>query len=190
MTEAEYLLKICLAGDKSVGKTSIMYKYTKPPFGSPISVVGAEFQVKFIEIKSEDQEKPTLGRMIIFDPPWTLDLLRKGGDRYVREFFPHTHGVVLVFDLTCPDTLSNLRNWVGVADEQIGRRVPIVLVGNKSDLKEKVVESDIDDLARELNAPYFPVSAKTGSNIEEVFSTVGAMTLNYCRALSKEKEKA
>ena len=48
---------------------------------------------------------------------------------------------------------------------------PIILVGNKCDLKiyRQIPTEEAEEMARELNCPYFETSAKERVNIEESF---------------------
>ena len=50
-------------------------------------------------------------------------------------------------------------------------RVPIVLVGNKSDLSEsRLVEtSEGDELAKSWRAPFVETSAKVGDKVKDIF---------------------
>ena len=51
---------------------------------------------------------------------------------------------------------------------------PILLIGNKDDLrdKEKVSKKEALELARRYGLHFLSTSAKTGSNVEEAFNTV------------------
>ena len=63
--------------------------------------------------------------------------------------------------------------------EQIHRvkdtnNVPMILVGNKSDLKDMRVISneEAENLAKQFNCPYIETSAKFKFNVEDIFRTL------------------
>jgi len=60
-------------------------------------------------------------------------------------------------------------------NDNTGPHVKKVLIGNKSDLsKERRVSTEAGiKLASSYGIPFLEVSARTGSNIEEVFTVVG-----------------
>ena len=52
-------------------------------------------------------------------------------------------------------------------------RVPMVLVGNKTDLPNREVNfNEGNHLAARLGCPFIETSAKTGMNVEEVFAQI------------------
>ncbi|PWN50461.1 putative RSR1-GTP-binding protein [Violaceomyces palustris] len=91
-------------------------------------------------------------------------------------------GFILVFSLTHLASVNEL----GPLREQIVRiknaRVPLVLVGNKSDLKaERQVPREIGtNLSRAWgNVPYYEASARKRINVDEVFADI----VRQCRSL-------
>lgn len=91
---------------------------------------------------------------------------------YVRD----CKAVVCVFDLTKPDSLAGLKKWIEFAKEQRGDDLDLFIIGNKLDLSEEQVPVDQEVLS-DLNALHrctqmFQVSAKTGQNINTVFSSI------------------
>ncbi len=53
-------------------------------------------------------------------------------------------------------------------------RIPIIILGNKSDLQEgrRVTDGQALDFCKPLGLTYLPTSAKTGLNVEEAFKTL------------------
>lgn len=106
-----------------------------------------------------------------------LDILDTAGqevfsavrDRYMRD----GEGFLLVYSLIERTTFVPMAK----ISEQIkrvkdtDRHVPIVLVGNKSDMADKreVSRGEGDLLARQLNCPFFETSAKLRIHIDECF---------------------
>mmetsp|Transcript_22447 Transcript_22447/g.88861 ORF Transcript_22447/g.88861 Transcript_22447/m.88861 type:complete len:110 (+) Transcript_22447:3-332(+) len=89
-------------------------------------------------------------------------------DQYMRS----GEGFVIVFSLTSQHSFDEIRPF----RDQILRAkdvddVPIVLVGNKCDLvgQRQVLQSDIDELAKEFQCEYFEASAKNRVNVDESF---------------------
>lgn len=81
-------------------------------------------------------------------------------------------GFLLVYAITSRGSFSEIVSF----KEQILRvkdkdRVPMILVGNKSDLEpeRQVTTGEGQDLARTFNAPFMESSAKTRVNVEEAF---------------------
>ena len=105
-----------------------------------------------------------------------------GAERYHSigsGFYRNSETCVLVFDLTTPESFTNLEGWRREFLENLsppeGEKYPFVLLGNKSDIKEeiKVKNEDIEKFCKEHNdMPYFSVSAKSGENVEESFLKV------------------
>jgi small GTP-binding protein len=86
-------------------------------------------------------------------------------------------GALAVYDITQPKSLDSLNTWVSEVRERsetYGENLPVVLVGNKIDLRKEVPMSlkTIQGFvkAKELNAEFIETSAKTGEAIEEAFT--------------------
>lgn len=82
----------------------------------------------------------------------------------------------LTYDITRNDTFTNLIEWLGEIKEHASADVRVYLIGNKSELAEKreVTMERAIEFARAHNIhKVFETSAKTGFNVEEVFSSVG-----------------
>ena len=92
-------------------------------------------------------------------------------------------GMIMVFDLTIPESFTNLHTWLEEVSSILGEEmkdIPIVLVGNKVDLRgepgvEVVTSSHGFDYVKELSewsnydVPYVETSALVNINIEFVF---------------------
>lgn len=87
-------------------------------------------------------------------------------DQYIRV----GEGFLLVFSLTdrrSLDECSKLhRDILRIKDTD---DVPMILVGNKLDLRQTGLDSQARHLAAQMHLPYFETSARTRHNIDEVF---------------------
>jgi GTPase SAR1 family protein len=50
--------------------------------------------------------------------------------------FRRADGFIIVYDVTNENSFNNIRNWVRHINETCDQRMPILIVGNKTDLRE------------------------------------------------------
>ena len=62
----------------------------------------------------------------------------------------------------------------------ITRDIPIIILANKSDLRDKaeITEEDLNEVSNQLQAKCFFTSAKTGDNVETAFREIGNKLIN------------
>ena len=95
-------------------------------------------------------------------------------DLYIRD----CHGLIIVYSikrLYFPEYQRFRKTIFRVKDMDIEcDTIPIVLVGNQSDLEaeRQVSREEGEKLAREWGCHFYEASAKTGHNVEEVFMDV------------------
>lgn len=153
--------KILILGDSSVGKSSILMRYTENTFNTNMATtVGIDYKLK--KIKVDDVEL----KLQIWDTA--------GQEKYrslAQNYYKNSMGVLLVFDVTEEDTFDNVRNWVRQIKNHAGENICKVLIANKADLtEERVIQTDqIKELSSDINMEAFECSAKTGMNIEAAF---------------------
>ncbi len=157
-------LKIVVAGDGGVGKTSLLLKYVSGTFIVDTSMtIGVQFHQK---------------DMLVRDLSYSLYLWDLGGQDRFRFMLPSyvlgAKGAVLLYDTTRIDTLAKLGDWVHICRTH-DADLPILLCGTKVDRPEdRTVKPD---LARSYLAPlklfdFLEISAKTGQNVEKVFDVI------------------
>lgn len=84
-------------------------------------------------------------------------------------YFKNADFAFLVFDLTRANQLGEIKYW----HSQIGEETRKVIVGNKGDLYDKIVDhEDLKQFAAETNCLYYEVSSKTGDNVGPMFDSV------------------
>ena len=155
-----YDFKVILIGDSGVGKTSIMTKFIDGNFeNNKKCTINVEFKTKNLKI-----DKDLYAKLTIFDTA--------GQERYrslIKQYYHHAHGIVLVFDLTDENSFNSLNKWIKVIDDN-AKNVEVILVGNKSDLKNRVIiNSRAEQFAHEKNFKYIETSAKEGTNVLLLF---------------------
>jgi Ras-related protein Rab-11A len=79
-------------------------------------------------------------------------------------------------------------NWIEEVHRHTPADLPIVLVGNKSDLidQRKVSREQATALAEQLNLSYMETSALNASNVEQAFSTL--ITSIYYKKMPKSMD--
>jgi small GTP-binding protein len=99
--------------------------------------------------------------------------------KFRQRFFNGTRGAFLVFDLTVPKSLDNLHtSWIEDIQDIAGE-IPLVLIGNKVDLKESVAVSqqDVKDFLKQHSnvGEHYITSALTGENVENAFHKLASL---------------
>lgn len=161
--------KIVLLGDKDVGKTSIILRYSINEFTERTSLTPISEQVKKLTVN---------GRQMVLEL-WDT----AGQERYKSletHFYREADAAILVYDVVERESFHSLTSyWMGemiryVPDDDM---IPIIVVGNKSDLCDEAPESvDLNAVTEYTNAydlpPPIETSAKTGHNIHKLFNLV------------------
>ena len=182
MDPDEIGIKVTLIGESSVGKTSIINRYTKNAFTQEMeSTLGANYS----------QKKITLHKQKI-----RLDLWDTAGQEKYRaigrHFYKESYIVCLVYDITNRDSFEKLKSVWFPELKEYGEKLKILaLVGNKLDkyLDEDVNDEEAKKFAEEINAFFTKTSAMEGTNIEDLFNTLAEKYLTDIAGLIIEKEK-
>lgn len=80
--------------------------------------------------------------------------------------------LVIVFDVSDRKTFLEVRNHFGETHQQVSKHLPLILVGNKSDLSAEYREVPVEEaisLAQDIGGDYVEASAKVGTNVDKVF---------------------
>ncbi|XP_073402135.1 ras and EF-hand domain-containing protein [Dendrobates tinctorius] len=162
-TEKAY--KIVLAGDAAVGKSSFLMRLCKNEFrGNTSATLGVDFQMKTLVVDGE---------------PAILQLWDTAGQERFRSiaksYFRRADGVLLLYDVTCEKSFLNVREWIDMIEDSTNDSIPIMMVGNKADLRQTLSEqghkcvptSYGEKLSMTYGALFCETSAKEGSNIVE-----------------------
>ena len=90
-----------------------------------------------------------------------------------QTYYKGAMGIILVYDCTEETTFNNISNWLKQIEAHASSGVAKVLVANKTDLPNRVISTERgQQLAEEYGLKFFETSAKTGSNINEMFFEV------------------
>lgn len=159
MKNEYHRMKIIVAGDGGVGKTSLLNRYISNDFIEGMSLtVGSDFFSQACDFKEHKIK---------------IQIWDFGGEPRFRFILPDyctgASGVLLAFDLSDFSTLLNVKEWLQLIRGNTENPVTI-LVGTKAD-NENILDEDIIKefcLINEIDE-YIPTSSKTGKNVEFVF---------------------
>ena len=155
-------IKIITLGDSSVGKTSVLLRFTENTFSpTMMSTVGI------------DSKSRTLS---MADRSYRVQVWDTAGQEKFRTisytFYNRADGILLMYDVTDPNSLQHVTSWMAQIRERAKKDVAITLVGNKTDLADSKDFSSGERLANSYNIKFFPTSAKTGENVENAFMSL------------------
>ncbi|MFW9783139.1 MAG: Rab family GTPase [Candidatus Heimdallarchaeota archaeon] len=160
-TQGHYIIKIVLLGEANVGKTSLVYRFIEDKFRENYkSTLGVNLLKKDMQLEEFGEVSAQI---------WDL-----GGQESFRSlrklYLEGANGALVVYDCTKKKSFEKLSDWIQDFKQARGNE-PIVLIGNKKDLEDKikVPESDGNEFANKNNMEFISTSAKTGSNVEEAF---------------------
>lgn len=166
----DFLVKTLLIGDSGVGKTAIMKRFTDGTFEpSYISTIGVDFAIRNLDIEGKRC------KIQVWDTA--------GQERFrniTSAYYRGAHAIVIVFDVTSQESFRNVRFWLTEVARYASDDARTVLCANKTDMASKRVvdEETVQQLADELQLPVYEVSAKSSSNIDDVFTSASLRYLN------------
>ena len=164
--EKDYIHKIVVIGDASVGKTSLIKKYTAGSFHEDyIKTVGAQFS-RYQKVLGKNNDIRV--RLLFWDIAGQDDFA------FMRPKFYHgARGAIVAFDLTREETLKHVMTWYNELRRYVGK-IPTVLFGNKQDLIEGTYDDTLLNQEVELDKFYkfYKTSAKTGDHVHEAFDKI------------------
>lgn len=159
LKEAGVVREICrvkafIVGDAAVGKTTFCLKLATGKFKEEYKMtVGVDFYTLDLV------DSGRLVKLVLWD--------LAGQERFglVRpNFYSGSSGGFVTFALDRPETLESVPGWLEEIEKNVGRRVPVVLLGTKLDLAPSLPSAS--ELARDLGlVGYVPISSKTGENL-------------------------
>jgi Ras-related protein Rab-11A len=165
-----YAFKIVVLGDWSVGKTSLIRRHAKGMFSFDTkATVGVDVTTMKYKLQ---------GGVLIDLSIW--DVAGQEIMNQVRhQYYAGASAGILVFDLTRSETLQHVRTWYVDLRDNLQKKIPTVLIGNKKDLggQRAVTDGEIKDLADGYGFKYFETSAATGEGVDKAFYSLVAQVI-------------
>jgi GTP-binding nuclear protein Ran len=145
-------------GDGGVGKTTFVKRH-----------LTGEFEKKYVAtlgVEVHPLRFTTNYGNLVFNVWDTAGQEKFGGLR--DGYYIQGQCAILMFDVTSRVTYKNVPNWHRDL-VRVCENIPIVLVGNKVDIKDRQVKAKNITFHRKKNLQYYDVSAKSNYNFEKPF---------------------
>ncbi|XP_067582240.1 ras-related protein Rab-3B isoform X1 [Pseudorca crassidens] len=157
----DYMFKLLIIGNSSVGKTSFLFRYADDTFTPAfVSTVGIDFKVKTVYC----HEKRV--KLQIWDTA--------GQERYrtiTTAYYRGAMGFILMYDVTNEESFNAVQDWATQIKTYSWDNAQVILVGNKCDMEEeRVVPTEKGRLlAEQLGFDFFEASAKENISVRQAF---------------------
>ena len=169
-SEFEYTVKLIIIGDSGVGKSNIILRYIENRFcemylltqgmdigNTTISLKGKKIRVQLWDTAGQEKYKSM-----------------------TRNLFVKVQGFLLVYDITNKESFNNLSSWIKTIRDDCGTLVPIIVVGNKSDLEDQrsISKNQAMEFAKNEKVEYLETSSKSGENITKAINMLVVKVLD------------
>ena len=161
----DYLFKVVMIGDSGVGKSNLLMRYTKGDFNiESKTTIGVEFATKTVTT----QDKKVVKAQI-----WDT----AGQERYraiTNAYYRGAVGALLVYDVTNAQSFKHVADWLRELKQYADNNIVILLVGNKTDLRDRreVKKEDAAAYADQHQLAFIETSALDCSNVDLAFDRI------------------
>ena len=173
---------IILLGDGAVGKTSLVKRFVTDDFSDKyLTTIGTKATKKEVFFGSGDD----LTKIVLI----VWDVLGQKGYKYTQALsFGGIEGALMVSDVTRKDSLTSLEEYWVPSLKSVTGPLPMVFLGNKSDLKEEAEfgETELKKFAANyepftLQKQHIMTSAKIGTGVNLAFNILAEAILNEAK---------
>ena len=196
--EYDYLFKLLLIGNSSVGKSSLLFRFVENVWDDNfVPTIGVDFVSYIYNNGSINLQK--LKTLEVNGKKVKLQIWDTAGQERFKNitasYYRGGNGVLVVYDITDRESFDNLNSWLIEIEKNANKNVYKLLIGNKSDLedKRKVTYQEGKDFATSNGMQFMETSAKTASKVQEAFELLTQeiikSSINKDRGMER-KEKA
>uniref|UniRef100_A0A6B2LKB7 Uncharacterized protein n=1 Tax=Arcella intermedia TaxID=1963864 RepID=A0A6B2LKB7_9EUKA len=167
-------VRIVVFGSGGVGKTKLCERYI--------------CQI-FVEKYDPNIEESYRKVFVVDGSSYVIELLDTAGTQQftaMRDLYiKNANGIIIVYSIISETSFTDVPDIhstiLGVRSEKGWDNPPIIIAGNKIDLADKRVISKEsgEELANQLGCAFLETSAKTPTNVDELFETCGRMIIQH-----------
>ncbi|CAG5134011.1 unnamed protein product [Candidula unifasciata] len=160
-------IKCAVVGDGMVGKTSMLYSYSRGVFNHKYTATVLETYT----VSLRTGEDTILVK--IYDTAGQNDFEKFRVDPYLE-----SDVIILCFSETDMESFSNvIQVWMPEIKQHVNRKIPVILIGTKTDLRGRVKSvikrEDGLQMAKLIGAAaYVECSARNGVGLDILFTTI------------------
>ena len=172
MENKSYEARIITLGDSLVGKSCLIIRFIEDKyFTNYLSTIGFDLKYKLVSLKDGSKL-----RLTIHDTAGE-ERFRALSKNYIKK----ADGILVVYDITNRDSFINVESWIKCAKDELGMDIPIVLIGNKSDLDKNrmITYQEGQDLGNKYGIQFFETSCLNGNNVELCFNSISEKIVEY-----------
>jgi Ras-related protein Rab-1A len=154
---------LVLIGDTGVGKSCLLLRFADDTFTENyISTIGVDFRFRTVKI-----DKKTV-KLQIWDTA--------GQERFrtiTSAYYRGADGIIMVYDVTSEDSFRHINDWLMEVNRYASENTCKLIVGNKTDLPNKVISTEtVKAYSEKLNIPFIETSAIDSVNVEAAFEEI------------------
>lgn len=176
------MLNIVFVGEPNVGKSTLIIRLVKGTFDSELqSTMGVQFF-----------------KTVIKDPinPLELHIWDTAGTEVQGSYIPNklksADIVVVVYQIDKKESLLKVDDWIDIIKNNSKNDVPILLIGNKTDLSDRAVETnEAIEFSKGKVTHLIEVSAKTGNGVDQIYDFLKSVrsTIVYHRRKNRQNDE-
>ena len=191
----DHFIKILVIGDSEVGKTSYIKRFLVGDFSNkpidPKDPKKLEETKKLLEID---------GQKIYFNI-WDGLKNTKQNKTTKTELSVRVQGIIIMYDVSNYTSFSSLEYYIKEVKEACGSDMPVIIVGNKTDLERVVGEDEGENFAKNNNVEFIETSVADNVNIQKCIIQLGqkiikssyfkgdTITINEAKFKKKKRKK-
>lgn len=163
--EYNFVFKVVLIGESGVGKTNLLSRFTRNEFNHDSrTTIGVEFSTRTL----------TLDGHLVKAQIWDT----AGLERYraiTSAYYRGAVGALLVYDITKHQSYESVDRWLKELYDHADASILVMLVGNKSDLKDEGREVPTEEAKMYADSNgllFMETSALDSTNVELSFETI------------------
>ena len=170
--------KFLILGDNQVGKTSFINKSVNDIFD--------------LEIESTQENKSYSMELTLGFNKISIALVDVSTSQLSKNhgyIYHNINGVFILYDITKHETFEKVQTYIVDIIGNIGNSIPIILIGNKKDLKHlrKVHENELKELALQFNCDHSEITCTDDNSALDIVKFM--VFKAYYNSLSDENKE-